>query len=124
MKSGKVVQNGPLTEAKNYFSGGPKVGQVGHAGPKHAPGTPGIPKKFQVFPMGFHSFRISGTTKSPVGANMVVMVVTSSSDSKLSRQRYTCQWKGVQICTKASRDWQSPHQVNYTGQPSLHEITI
>ena len=56
MKSGKVVQNGPLTEAKNYFSGGPKVGQVGHADPKHTPGTPGIPKKFLVFPVEIERF--------------------------------------------------------------------
>ena len=32
----------PFCWSKKLFSGGPKVG---HVGPKHAPGTPGIPKK-------------------------------------------------------------------------------
>ena len=35
----------PFSRSKNHFSGGPKQCWVG---PKHAPGTPGIPKKFQV----------------------------------------------------------------------------
>ena len=41
----------PFCRTKKHFSCGQKVG---HVGQKHAPGTPGIPKKFQVFTGKFH----------------------------------------------------------------------
>ena len=35
---------------KNTFRVGQRWAKMGHVGPKQPPGTPGIPKKFQVFP--------------------------------------------------------------------------
>ena len=42
-----------VSRSKNTFFGWAKVAQ---SGPKHAPGTPGIPKKFQVFPVKIELF--------------------------------------------------------------------
>ena len=65
----------PFCRTQKHFSCGQKVG---HVGQKHAPWTPGIPKKFQVFAGKFHILRQNVCARACLGQSKISAVLPTS----------------------------------------------